>query len=125
MLDMAFLLESWSVAMGDIRGLPSWLRYGIFSAVAGTALANIGLYLGIPVGAGGTFPVLVLAISRPAFVNPAAILANPLSSNLISAGFWFVIGALLWKFDSAWIAFGIWIVVYVAATLLIWILALG
>ncbi|MEJ2011025.1 MAG: hypothetical protein P8X64_02245 [Anaerolineales bacterium] len=111
--------------MEEIRGLPSWLRYGVMSAVAGTALANIGLFLETPVGVGGLFPILVLAVSKADFIGSAAILGDLFVQNLIMAGFWFIIGALLWKFESTWIAFGIWIVVYVAATLTVWFFALG
>jgi hypothetical protein len=114
-----------STIMDQIRGLPSWLRYGILSAVAGTGLANLGLYLGSPVGVGGLFPIYLLAVSRPGFIGSAAFLDDPFTQNLIMAGFWFVIGCLLWKFESTWIAFGIWIVIYVAVSLLVWILALG
>ena len=88
-------------------------------------MANLGLYLGSPVGTGGLFPILVLAISNPGLLDAATFFDDPLFMNLVMAGFWFVIGALLWKFDSTWIAFGIWLVVYVAASLLVWILALG
>jgi hypothetical protein len=111
--------------MDEIRDLPSWLRYGVMSAIAGTALANIGLYTETPIGIGGLFPILALAVSDLSVVGSSALLDDPLATNLIMAGFWFIIGALLWKFESAWIAFGIWIVAYVAATLTVWFFALG